>query len=194
MGWSAMKSGAAYLPFSGGIILAAVIASRMLPRTGPKLLMAIGGVLATASMIWLTRLDLDSSYAVNILPAFVAMSVGMGLVFVPLSSLALSGVADHDAGVASAMVNTTQQVGGSLGTALLNAIFTTAVTGYIADHATSPGDRLAQAHAAIHGYNVAFTASAVLLAVATVVVIVMIRNNAGDRATTDAEAAPVHFG
>nr|BFE62194.1 MFS transporter [Dactylosporangium thailandense] len=197
MGWSALKSGVAYMPFSGGIIAAAVIASRLLPRTGPKVLMAVGGALATASMVWLTRLDLDSSYAVHILPSFIAMSLGMGLVFVPLSSLALSGVANHDAGVASAMVNTTQQVGGSLGTALLNTIFTTAVTGYVTGHAASAasgGAQLLQAHAAIHGYNVAFTASAVLLAVATVVVIAMVRNPAPDRTTETTEAAPVHFG
>ncbi|MFI5909003.1 MFS transporter [Dactylosporangium sp. NPDC051541] len=194
MGWSALKSGVAYMPFSGGIIAAAVIASRLLPRTGPKVLMSVGGVLATASMVWLTRLDLDSSYAVSILPAFIGMSLGMGLVFVPMSSLALAGIADHDAGVASAMVNTTQQVGGSLGTALLNTIFTTAVAGYITDHATEAGSPLTQAHAAIHGYNVAFIASAVLMAVATAVVILMVRNNAGDRPPSGAEAAPAHFG
>ncbi|WP_433058275.1 MFS transporter [Dactylosporangium sp. CS-033363] len=190
MGWSALKSGVAYMPFSGGIIAAAVIASRLLPRTGPKVLMSVGGVLATASMIWLTRLDLDSSYAVSILPAFVAMSLGMGLVFVPMSSLALAGIANHDAGVASAMVNTTQQVGGSLGTALLNTIFTTAVTGFIADRAATAGSPLTQAHAAIHGYNVAFTASAVLLAVATILVITMVRNVKPDAA----EVTPVHLG
>jgi MFS family permease len=201
LGWSAMKSGVAYMPFSGGIIAAAVVASRLLPRTGPKVLMTIGGLLATASMVWLTRLDLDSSYVTAILPSFVAMSFGMGLVFVPMSSLALQGVANHDAGVASAMVNTTQQVGGSLGTALLNTIFTTAVAGYVTDHmsdaanAGQGGAQLLQAQAAIHGYNVAFTASAVLLAVATAVVILMVRNNSADRATSPSEDhVPVHVG
>ncbi|HTJ32229.1 MAG TPA: MFS transporter [Dactylosporangium sp.] len=201
LGWSAMKSGVAYMPFSGGIIAAAVVASRLLPRTGPKALMTVGGLLATASMVWLTRLDLDSSYVTAILPSFIAMSFGMGLVFVPMSNMALSGVANHDAGVASAMVNTTQQVGGSLGTALLNTIFTTAVTGYIADHAAeaasggAAGGQLLQAHAAIHGYNVAFTASAILLAVATAVVILMIRNNSADRSASQSEDhVPVHIG
>jgi len=188
MGYSALKSGVAYLPFSVGIIAAAVVASRLLPRVGPKVLMTVGAILATVAMIWLTQLDLDSSYPVHILPSFLAMSFGMGLVFVPLSSVALSGVADHDAGVASAMVNTTQQVGGSLGTALLNTIFTTAVAGYITDHGTAP---LQQANAAIHGYNVAFTASAILLAAAAVLVVLMIRNNAGDRSADSSEQAPV---
>jgi hypothetical protein len=147
--------------------------------------MATGGALATAALIWLTQLDLDSSYVVHILPSFVAMSLGMGLLFVPLSSVALTGVADHDAGVASAMVNTTQQVGGSLGTAVLNTIFTTAFAGYVTLHGATP---VAQAHAAIHGYNVAFTASAILLAVATVLVIAFIRGRTADSAATpDAE-------
>ena len=119
-------------------------------------------------MIWLTQLDLNSSYVMHILPSFIAMSLGHGPVFVPLSSTALSGVAEHDAGVASAMVNTTQQVGGSLGTALLNTIFTTAV-------AASPWRtgvaRSSRRTAAIHGYNVAFTVSAVLLAVGAVLVV-----------------------
>jgi EmrB/QacA subfamily drug resistance transporter len=200
LGWSALKSGVAYMPFSGGIIAAAVVASRLLPRVGPKVLMTIGGLLATAAMIWLTRLDLDSSYATAILPSFIAMSFGMGLVFVPLSSLALSGVANHDAGVASAMVNTTQQVGGSLGTALLNTIFTTAVAGYVTDHmAEAPrgdaGVKLMKAHAAIHGYNVAFTASAILLAVATAVVVLMVRNNTADRSAAQSDDhAPGHIG
>jgi Na+/melibiose symporter-like transporter len=172
MGYSALRSGVAYLPFSGGIIVAAGIAAQFLPRVGPRVLMSIGGVLATGGMIWLTRLDLNSSYATDILPSFVAMALGMGLLFVPLSSTALTGVGEHDAGVASAMVNTTQQVGGSLGTALLNTIFTTAAAGFLTDHG---GGAREQAEAAIHGYNVAFTASAVLLAVATVLVVAFIR-------------------
>jgi Na+/melibiose symporter-like transporter len=175
MHYSALKSGVAYLPFSGGIIVAAGIASQLLPRVGPRVIMSAGGVLGTAAMIWLTRLDLNSNYVVDIMPAFIAMSIGMGLMFVPLSSVALSGVANHDAGVASAMVNTTQQVGGSLGTALLNTIFTTAFAGYLTLHGTGG---VAQAHAAIHGYNVAFTASAILLAVATVLVVAFVRGPA----------------
>jgi MFS family permease len=137
--------------------------------------MTIGGVLATSALIWLTQLDLHSSYLVGILPAFIAMSIGMGLMFVPLSSTALTGVAEHDAGVASALVNTTQQVGGSLGTALLNTIFTTAFASYLTLHGPAP---LQQAQAAIHGYNVAFTASAILLALGTLLVILFIRTPA----------------
>jgi EmrB/QacA subfamily drug resistance transporter len=172
LGYTALRAGIAYLPFSGGIIVSATLAAQLLPRVGPRVLMTVGGVLATAAMLWLTTLDLNSSYVTHILPSFVAMSVGMGLMFVPLSSTALSGVANHDAGVASAMVNTTQQVGGSLGAALLNTIFTTAVADYALSHGLSP---LARAHGAIHGYNVAFTVSAALLAAGALLAFLFIR-------------------
>jgi EmrB/QacA subfamily drug resistance transporter len=171
--YSALRAGIAYLPFSGGIIVTAAVTAQLLPRFGPRVLMTVGALLATGAMVWLTQLDLHSSYASAILPAFVVMSVGMGLVFVPLSNTALTGVANHDAGVASALVNTSQQVGGSLGTALLNTIFATATTSYVVSHGKTA---LAQAEGAIHGYNVAFTVSAILMAASAVVAFVLIRS------------------
>ncbi|HKE63592.1 MAG TPA: MFS transporter [Micromonosporaceae bacterium] len=173
--YSPLKTGVVYLPFSAGIIVSAGIAAQLLPRVGPRILMTVGGVLATASMIYLTQLKADSSYVGAILPAFIAMSLGMGLLFVPLGATALSGVSNHDAGVASAMVNTTQQVGGSLGTALLNTIFTTALAGFVASHGASAA---AQTSGAIHGYNVAFTASAILFAAAALLSLLFIRRPA----------------
>jgi EmrB/QacA subfamily drug resistance transporter len=184
LGYSALRSGVAYLPFSAGIVVSATVAAQLLPRVGPRVLMSIGGVLATAAMAWLTQLDLHSSYVTHILPSFVAMSVGMGLMFVPLSSTALSGVGDHDAGVASAMVNATQQVGGSLGAALLNTIFTTALATYAATHGVTP---IALAGGAIYGYNVAFTVSAFLLAAGAVLVLLFIRKPA-ETVSTDGQA------
>jgi MFS family permease len=137
--------------------------------------MTTGGVLSTLGMAWLTQLDLTSGYVTHILPSFVAISVGMGLIFVPLANTSLTGVAPHDAGVASAMVNTTQQIGGSLGTALLNTIFTTTVAGYLTIHGIGAAS---QAHAAIHGYNVAFWVSAGGLALATVLIALFITSDA----------------
>ena len=188
LGYSALRTGVAYLPFSGGIIVSATIAAQLLPRVGPRVLMTFGGLLATAGMAWLTQLGLHSSYATHILPSFVAMSVGMGFMFVPLSSTALSGVGNHDAGVASAMVNTTQQVGFSLGTALLNTIFTTAVAGYAASHL--PPTPLTIANGAIHGYNVAFTVSAVLLAAGAVLAFAFIRRPVETRAVATEATEP----
>jgi EmrB/QacA subfamily drug resistance transporter len=168
--YSPLRSGVAYLPFSGALIVTAIIGSSLLPRVGARAMMTAGGALATGAMIWLTQLRTDSSYVSFILPAFVIMAVGMALVFVPLGNTALSGVSDHDAGVASAMVNTTQQVGASLGVALLNTVFTSATADYIAEHGPASAPL-----GVMHGYNVAFTVSAVLLGLAAVLVFVLIR-------------------
>jgi EmrB/QacA subfamily drug resistance transporter len=192
--YSPLKTGVAYLPFSAGIIVSAAIAAQLLPRVGPRILMTVGGILATGAMAWLTQLEATTSYASLILPAFIAMSLGMGLLFVPLSATALSGVANHDAGVASAMVNTTQQVGASLGTAILNTIFTTALASYVAAHGTSPA---AQASGAIYGYNVAFTVSAALLAIAGILAALFIRRPADmvvDNGTPIKDREPVATG
>jgi EmrB/QacA subfamily drug resistance transporter len=169
--YSPLRSGIAYLPFSFALIITAIVASGLLPKVGPRAMMTVGGLLATGAMIWLTQLELGSSYATFILPDLVIMAVGMALVFVPLGNTSLSGVDDHDAGVASAMLNATQQIGGSLGVALLNTVFTTATASYIEDHGPQEA-----ALGAVHGYNVAFTVSAVLLAVSTLVTFLLIRN------------------
>lgn len=105
LGYQPLRSGLAFLPFSGGIIVTASLASTLLPRVGPKPLLVTGMALGTAGMFWLTRLDGSSTWLSGVLPALVVMSVGLGLVFVPLSGVALFGIAPHDAGVASAMLN-----------------------------------------------------------------------------------------
>jgi len=117
--YSALKAGLAFLPFSGGIILSAGITSQLLPRFGPRRLMLTGLVMSTLGLLYLTQISVTTSWVSHVLPAELLMSLGMGLVFVPLASTALIGVSGHDAGVASALVNTTQQIGGSLGTALV---------------------------------------------------------------------------
>jgi predicted MFS family arabinose efflux permease len=172
--YSALKTGFAFLPFSGGIIIGAGLASRLLPRIGPRALMLTGLTLAAGGLVWFTRLGVDTSYLGLVLPAEVMVSLGMGMTFVPMSSTALVGVEPKHAGVASALVNTTQQVGGSLGTALLNTLAATAATTYIATHVRTAA--VAQA-AAVHGYTTAFTVSAVLLASAAVVTGVLVRGS-----------------
>jgi EmrB/QacA subfamily drug resistance transporter len=191
LGYSPLKSGVSYLPFSGALIVTAIGASSLLPRFGPRVIMTIGGLVASGGMIWLTQLRIDSSYPEMILPALILLAVGMGCVFVPLSNTALTGVATHDAGVASAMVNTTQQIGGSLGVALLNTVFTTAALSYGKKHGPALG--------AMHGYNVAFSVSAALLLAATLVVFLMIRRDRSTEALSEdgqSAAAPalVHVG
>ena len=183
LGYSPLESGFAFLPFSGGIILGAGIVSQLLPRVGPKPLMIVGLAMAVAGMLWLVGIGETSSYVTEVLPALIVMSVGMAAVFVPTSSTALVGVEEHDAGIASAVLNTSQQVGGSLGLALLNTFYASAVTGYLTDNpGSSPGA------AFVHGYHVAFIGGAVLLGVALLVALVAISAKKDDLPTEGALA------
>ena len=161
LGYTPLESGFAFLPFSGGIILGAGVVSQLLPRVGPRPLMVAGLLLAAVGMLWLTRIGVSSAYVTEVLPAEVVISLGLAAVFVPASSTALVGVAEHDAGVASAVLNTSQQVGGSLGLALLSTFYASSVTGYLVDNPTA-----APAQALVHGYHVAFVWGAGFLALA----------------------------
>ncbi len=169
LGYSALKSGFAFLPFSAGIIVAAGSASQLLPRVGPRPLILTGLVTATVGMLWLTQITVDASYVTHVLPSEILLSVGLGVAFVPLSATALFGVGNHDAGVATAVLNTTQQIGGSLGTALLNTIAATATGSYALAHTGA-----AQSVADVHGFSVAFAWSAGILAFAAIVAYVAI--------------------
>ena len=191
LGYTPLRAGFAFLPFSVGIILTAGVVARLLPRVGAKALMMPGLAMAVVGMLLLTRIGPDTAYWSHVLPAELLLSIGMACVFIPASSTALLGVGTHDAGVASAVLNTSQQVGGSLGTALLNTLFAGAVTTFLAANVSSPQDarRLAPA-AFIHGYHVAFFWGAVLLAAAFVVSVFLI-NARRPHVTTEAETAPV---
>jgi len=186
-GYSAIKTGFAFLPFSAGIISGAAIASRLLPRVGPRALMTTGLGLATLGMLWWTQLGVHSAYALHVLPAELIVSLGMGMTFVPMSSTALIGVAPHDAGVASAMVNATQQVGSSLGTAVLNTVAATAAATYLATHMHSAQSGLS---AAVHGYTAGFTVSACLLGAAFVISALLIRVDKADPALAEVALEP----
>jgi EmrB/QacA subfamily drug resistance transporter len=166
LGYSALKTGFAFLPFSAGIILGAGIASRFLPRTGPRSLLVTGLTLATLGLLWFSRLTPSSSYVSHVLVGEILVSIGMGITFVPMNSTSLFGVAEEHAGVASALVNTTQQVGGALGTALLNTIAASATVSYLALRVHNATTRSA---GAVHGYTTAFEVSAALVAMAAVV-------------------------
>jgi EmrB/QacA subfamily drug resistance transporter len=175
LGYSALKAGVAFLPFPLGIITSSTIASRTLPRFGPRVLATSGFVVASLGMLWLTQLPATSSYGFHVVPAMLMISLGMGHVFVPLSSTALLGVPNHDAGAASALVNTMQQVGGSLGVAFLNTIATSATASYAAAHGG-----LSRA-AVVHGFTSGFAVGVGLLALGAIVVSTLIRSPRRDR-------------
>jgi EmrB/QacA subfamily drug resistance transporter len=180
LGYSALKSGVAVLPFSGGVIVTSSVVPALLARTGPKPLMLVGLALATGGLATLTSISDTSSYAATVLPGELLISVGLALVLVPLSSLALTGVDENDAGVASAVLNSTQQIGGSLGTSLLNTFYASAVSSYVVAHHLSPV--AFNPAAAIHGYHVAFWIGVGLMAAAFVTILVLV--NAGKQEIT----------
>ncbi len=177
LGYSALKTGFAFLPFSAGIIFSATLASSLLPRVGPRALMSFGLLLGAIGLAWFTQIGVHTSYLTHVLPAELVVSIGLGFAFVPFSSTALIGVAPQDAGVASALVNATQQVGGSLGTALLNTVAASATASYLLAHNGNPAFA---DQALVHGYSVGFTVSAVILFVAVIVAATLIRASRAD--------------
>jgi MFS family permease len=184
-----MKSGLAYLPFSAGIVVAAGMASKLLPKYGPRPLMGVGFLSCSIGLALLTMIGVHTSYWVHVLPSEIVMSVGLGFAFVSLSSTALIGVADHDAGVASALVNTTQQVGGSLGTALLNTFATSATASYIATHLNhGKVTSLLTQQGLVNGYHRVFTISAVLLLAASIACFSLIESSAKTAAAAEGPA------
>ncbi|MCX6448472.1 MAG: MFS transporter [Actinobacteria bacterium] len=188
LGYTPLKSGFAFLPFTAGIIVFAGIASQLLPKVGPRALMVPGLIAAGAGMLMISRITPETSYTTHVLPALLIMSSGMALVFIPLTSTSLHGVSSHDTGVASAMLNTSQQIGGSLGTALLNTVAATATTTFAAAN-TQLGEKL-MPFAMTHGFTVAFKFSAVLLFVGAVVLFFFI--NVGKDSLVETEGMAVH--
>ncbi len=171
-GYSPVTSGLAFLPMIGCILLSSNVSSIVtLPRLGPRVLIATGMLFGTGAMIYLTQLTVTSSYAGGILPALLIMGLGFGMIFAPAINTATAGVRRQDSGVASALVNTMQQVGGSIGTALLSTIALTATTSYLAAHHAGP---LAPAIAATHGYTVAFAVSAGIFGLGVILAIVLL--------------------
>jgi EmrB/QacA subfamily drug resistance transporter len=185
LGYSALKAGFAYLPFSAGIILAAGASSKLMPAFGARVLSVVGFAMAVAGLVWLSFVTVDpSSYWTHVLPSMVVIAVGMGLVFVPLSSVSLIGVRDHDAGVASGVLNASQQIGGALGTALLSTVYVTATEDFLV---ANPGQPL---EAMVSGYSAAFLGGALLLTLGGVITGILV--NAG-KDDLPAEGA-VHVG
>ncbi len=190
LGFSPLKSGFAFLPFTAGIIFGAGIASQLLPKFGPKPLMVPGLVSASIGLLLLTRITPETSYATHVVPSLLIMSFGMALVFIPLTSTSLHGISGRDTGVASAMVNTSQQIGGSLGTALLSTIAVTATTNYSVANNVAQGDMVGGAFAATHGFTVAFQVSAALLFVGAIVLFFFI--NIGKESLVETEGVGMH--
>jgi len=171
LGYRPLRAGVAFLPFSAGIAIGATVARRLVPRIGVRVVPMIGLALATAGMIVLTQLPVDGRYLSNVLPGVLPLGLGLGLTFVPITLAGTSEVGGEDAGLASGLLNTAQQVGGSIGLAVL-ATLATSRTNNLLHGAVTPGSIPA---ARVSGFHVAFVAAAVILGVAWTVAALQLR-------------------
>jgi EmrB/QacA subfamily drug resistance transporter len=168
LGFSALQTGLGFLPMPLSIMISATqVGGRLLPRVGPKILIFIGAIVAGIGLLLLLRTGVDSTYAGTVLPALIVIGLGMGTIFSSAMNTATTGVARQDAGVASATVNTMQQIGGSIGTALLSTIFADVVKDKLSDLHAAP-TKLQAAQATIDGYHTAFAISAGVLFVVAI--------------------------
>ncbi|SFD98330.1 drug resistance transporter, EmrB/QacA subfamily [Actinacidiphila alni] len=186
LGYTPVKTGLAFLPMIGALMVSAQLATNsLMPRFGPRPIVPLGMAMAGAGMAWLTVLDLNSTYAAHVLPQLLVIGFGIGLALPPSMSVATAGIAAEDAGVASAAVNTMQQVGGSIGTALLNTLAASAATSYLHSHKPSAA---AAAQAQLHSYSTAYWWSAGLFAVGFVLALFMFRSGKPQQTGDGAQA------
>ena len=168
---------AAGLPFAAGLVVAAGLSTALVPRVGPRLPMTLGLLVGAGGLAWLTQIGVDTSYRTHVLPPELLMSFGLGLAFPALSSTALVKVAGPRTRGWPAPVNTTQQVGGSLGTALLNTVAASATASFIVVHG-----RGSVAAGTVHGFAVAFALGAGFLALGALVSPVFVTAHGDDLA------------
>ncbi|WP_371566359.1 MFS transporter [Streptomyces canus] len=188
LGYSPVKNGVAFLPMVGALMVMAQLSTNWLvPRIGPKIVVPLGMLVGAGGMVWLTRLGLDSSYASHVLPPLLLLGAGLGMSMPAAMSYATLGVQANDQGVASAALNTTQQVGGSISTALLNTLAATAATNYAKDHLSDP---LVKANAALHSYEVAYWWSAGFFAVGVIITALLFRAKRRETAPAEQTEAP----
>jgi EmrB/QacA subfamily drug resistance transporter len=180
LGYSPLKAGFAFLPVTSGIIIGAAAAQGLIKRFGPRAVGTTGVLLATAGMLVLTGLPVHGSYVSNLLVGLFPMSLGMGLTFVPVTLLATAGVSPEDSGLASGLLNTSQQIGGALGLAVLSTLSASRTTSLLADGASRPV-------ALVGGWHVAFIGGAILLGSAALSLIVLLRQR--HLADVDVDAA-----
>ncbi|MGW1729073.1 MFS transporter [Streptomyces sp. NPDC002306] len=194
-GYSPVKSGFCFLPMVAGMMVGSTqIGTRLITRVPPRFLMGPGFLVAAVGMFLLTRLEIDSSYASTVLPALMLLGLGMGTTFTPAMSLPTLGIEPRDAGVASAMINTSQQVGGAIGTALLNTIAASAATAYVEEHvadsATKP--QRVQLQGVVHGYTSAVWCAVGMLLIATLIVLALVdADRPGGEGVEDEVAVPL---
>src|SRR5277367_4930502 len=186
-GYSPLTTGLLFLPLVGGILVSSALYSA-LPQVAPRPLVTAGMLLGAGGTAYLAQLTVTSSYVAGVLPALIIMGLGFGLIFAAAVNSATAGVPPEDSGVASALVNTMQQVGGSIGISVLSTIAASATTSYLIAHHTGPQ---APAAAATHGYTLAFAISAALLGLGAILAILMLPSRNRLEELTSEAPAPV---
>jgi predicted MFS family arabinose efflux permease len=166
LGWSPLKAGAAFVPVTLGIVVGAGLAQQAIRRLGPRVTPMIGIAMAALGLVLLSGIPTHGTYLTDLLPGLVVMSIGMGLTFVPITLIATTGLAEEDAGLSSGLFNTSQQVGGALGLAVLSSLAATR---------TSNAVGVSHAAALVDGFQLAFVVGAGLMVGAIVVLAVMLR-------------------
>ena len=193
-GWSPVHSGLAFLPFSLGVITSAAITSQLLPKIGPRPIGTFGMLMGASGMLYLSQIHYDSSYFTHVMPALLLMSLGLGSVFVTVTSTSLFNVPFHESGVASALLNQTGQIGGSLGTALSNTVAISATAAFAIAHPWTHGGLPAGAtapDALTHGFSVAFRWGSASLFIGAVIFFLLVNVDRHHLAQHDDVAAPV---
>jgi predicted MFS family arabinose efflux permease len=186
LGYSALKTGIAYLPLTLTIIGASALASRFVDRFTPKPVLLAGLLVSTAGFVILTRVVGHGDYASHVLPAMIVLGAGLGMSFVPITIAATNGVAAGDSGLASGLLNTTQQVGGSLGLAILSSVSTSRATSALHAGSSLP-------LALTHGFKGAFTVAAALCAIGVVVALVLLPRHRRETGDVHVEAIAMSF-
>ncbi len=184
LGYGAIKAGLSYLPLSAGIIISAAISSQLTTRIGFKPVLVAGLVSMTAALVWWSRISPDGSYVADVLGPSVLAAIGLGLGFVSITIAAVAGVGEHESGLASGLINTSQQIGGALGLAIL-ATIANSVSDELLATARTPAE---QAAALTEGFQEAFLAAAGFAAVGLILCLALIRTR-DSRAMIEREAA-----
>jgi EmrB/QacA subfamily drug resistance transporter len=188
LGYSPLEAGLAFLPVTAGIGIGAGIAQQLVKRIGVRTTAGLGMLIAAFGLYLFSGVEVDGSYLSDVLPAVIPQSIGMGLFFVPITLIATTNVDHEDAGLASGLFNTAQQVGGALGLAVLSTLAADKSASILSDLGRRP-DPLERANAMLDGFQVAFTAAAILVAFGAVLLMLAVRKR--DVANIDPEAAPV---
>jgi EmrB/QacA subfamily drug resistance transporter len=183
LGYSAMKTGIAYLAVAGTAIVWSAVAAQLVTRVGVKPVLVLGMTLLTAGLVYFTQVSVGGSYVGDLLPGFLLIGIGIGFAFVPISIAALAGVQAAEAGLASGLINTSQQIGGALGIAALSTIATSGT-----DDAVAAGSALPDA--LVDGFSSAFLAGVVIAGLGIVAALTLIRREELEHPQEMAEAEP----